>query len=297
MKSEEKIKISVIYITKDRKQELLRSIESCIKVKIDSMEIIIVDNASLENIGDEVGKLLNNAHIRFKYFYLNDNLGVSGGRNFAFSECIGKYVISLDDDSVISTDDFFNKIYIRMEENPGISAAALRIYEEVSDRYLEGVCFKKKNYSETQMYSYIGAGHVLRRKDFRDCKLYPERLMFGSEELYVALKIHKDKKILAYFDNIHILHLPSKINRVESDQRKMNVLVNTYLIRKYYYPKIFYPILYSIFVLRILKHKLLKYRSILKSMIQERYQPECMRTMNFGEFLWNFTRISPRYLF
>ena len=78
MKSEEKIKISVIYITKDRKQELLRSIESCIKVKIDSMEIIIVDNASLENIGDEVGKLLNNAHIRFKYFYLNDNLGEIG---------------------------------------------------------------------------------------------------------------------------------------------------------------------------------------------------------------------------
>lgn len=292
------VKLSIMYITRERKREIIRSIKTCIENKIKDMEIIVVDNASKDKTKEAVEKLLQEENISYQYVYSNINLGVSGGRNLAFSLCKGKYVLCLDDDSVIVTKKIFDKIYSKMEYNLDVVAAAIKIYEPETKKYLEGIKFENSHYKGMQMYSYIGAGHILRRNFFENKILYPEKLIFGSEELYSALLIHKNKKILAYFIDIEIIHIPSKMNRVVSDDRKLNILINTLVIRKYYYPKIMWTLLIIAFYLRVFNHKLYKFKKIkdINNIIRERFQSECMRPTTIKEFFCNIKKISLKKL-
>ena len=217
------IKISVMFITYNRKRELLRALESCVNNRISDMEIVIVDNNSLDGSQEAVSNYLKKNNISYKYFYSEINLGISAGRNKAFELCEGELVFCLDDDAVIVTNNFFQKLYEKMSKSDAV-AAAVQIYEPVSNRYLKGYTFEKDG--QLRSLSYIGAAHVLRTNFFKGTKLYPDSLVFGSEEYYVAYRIQKQQKKMLYFEDLIVHHLPSQVARVYGDDRKANIIAN-----------------------------------------------------------------------
>ena len=279
------MKISVMFITYNRKKELLRAIESCIKRRMDPMEIVIVDNHSHDGTQIEAECLLKENQMPFQYFYSEENLGVSEGRNVAFAMCKGEYVFCLDDDAIVETNGFFEKIYQRMKSGSDVVAAAVEIYEPESDRYLKGCTYKRKG--ETYALSYIGAAHVLKKDTFKGRKLYPSKVRFGSEESYIAYRIRAMKKKMLYLDSVRVLHLPSTIGRVYGEDRKLNIIINNHVIRNLCYPKIVLPLLYLTLRNRIWRHRFLKTRtySEIKEMIAERYDPAEVNRMSLAVFL------------
>lgn len=279
------MKMSVMFITYNRKKELLRAIESCVLNKMDEMEIIVVDNHSEDGTQDAVEELLKESKMPYKYKYLNDNLGVPGGRNFAFELCQGKYVFCMDDDAIIETEQFFEKIYNRMESFSDVVAAAVEIYEPGTGNYLKGFTYEKRGVKYA--HSYIGAAHLLKREAFIEKKLYPEKLKFGSEEAYIAYRIWAMGKKMLYIDELRVLHLPSKVARVYGSERKLNIIVNNYIIRNMCYPKVIKPILYLTFRNRLSRHRLIDeytYQDI-KQLIKERYDESEISRMSIRVFL------------
>ena len=95
------MKLSIMFITHNRKEELKRAIKSCIKNSIENMEFVIVDNNSTDGTESEIKQLLTDAKTKFTYFFSNTNLGVSGGRNKAYSLCKGEYIFGFDDDAIL----------------------------------------------------------------------------------------------------------------------------------------------------------------------------------------------------
>jgi GT2 family glycosyltransferase len=73
------------------------------------------------------------------YLPLDRNFGRMGySRNFALSHCRGKYVLFLDDDTVIMQNDFLKKLELLFEENDMIDAIVPRgraAFSLVRDRY------------------------------------------------------------------------------------------------------------------------------------------------------------------
>lgn len=277
-------KISVMIITYNRKRELLRALESCVNNKIPDMEIVIVDNNSLDGSQKAVSSYLEKNNISYKYFYSEVNLGISAGRNKAFELCEGELVFCLDDDAVIVSNNFFQMLYDKMSKSDAV-AAAVQIYEPANDRYLKGYIFEKDG--QLRSLSYIGAAHVLRTNFFEGTKLYPDSLVFGSEEYYVAYRIQKQQKKILYFEDLIVHHLPSQVARVYGDDRKASIIANNHVVRKMCYPIISLPALEIMLRLRVMKHGFHKneYWSRIKEMIRTRYSDEFVNRMSLKAFV------------
>lgn len=279
------MKMSVMFITYNRKKELLRALQSCVKNRMVGMEIIIVDNHSQDNTQEKVEAYLTNSDVPFNYFYSEVNMGVSEGRNTAFRMCRGEFVFCLDDDAMIDTKNFFQIIYDQMKKERDAVAAAVEIYEPFNERYLNGFIYEKDG--RKYALSYIGAAHVLKREFFEGSYLYPPTIRFGSEEYYIAYKVRKSKKKMLYISETKVLHLPSKIARVSGVKRDMNIIVNNYVIRKLCYPVITLPFLTFAFCIRITLHGYLKHNTFqcIHRWIHERYNKEYIDRMSIKEWI------------
>lgn len=256
------MKLTVAIITKDRYKELERAIHSCIKQNFDDMEFVIIDNGS----SDKTIEYLKNLSIKKLKIYLSDkNLGVSGGRNLAMSLSQGEYIFFLDDDAVIETQDLFVRLCRYLDDNENIGALALKVYEEITERYLIGPLQRNnKKQNEVNTLHYIGCAHVIRRAIFNNNKLYPSKLGYGSEELYASLRIWKRGFIIKYFDDVYIRHIPSSSNRLNERERQYNILLNMFIVKMLIYPLFFRIIACIIFLIRLIKNRYFNFKTLIK---------------------------------
>ncbi|CEN21615.1 glycosyltransferase family 2 protein [Paraclostridium sordellii] len=277
------MKLSVMFITYNRKDEILRAIKSCLENRIAKMEFVIVDNNSNDGTMAEVKKLLESSNIDYKYYFSDRNLGVSGGRNKAFSICSGEYVFCFDDDAIIKTELFFKKTCDFLDKNKDVAAIAYNIYEPKSGNYLIGQREKGVSIEENPLcLSFVGAAHTLRRELFSD-KIYPEKLFFGAEELYASHTIWSKGYKVVYVDDMKVDHLPSSINRTEGKVRDYNFILNQYIVRLLNYPYLLWPILTILFNLRLVKNKLLtpKYIKSIRQDLKIRYNKEERHVLSY----------------
>ena len=94
-------KISAIIPTYNSWGTLKECIRSLMQQSLKPTEIIIVDNASIDETGEEVKKLIKLTKL-IKYFKNNKNLGVTGGRNRGIKEADknSDYIFFFDHDMV-----------------------------------------------------------------------------------------------------------------------------------------------------------------------------------------------------
>ena len=89
--------VSVIIPTSNRAQLLARALESVISQTYDSLEIIVVDDASVDDTAGTIGKY-REAFRSFKYIKNENQLGGAGSRNVGIENATGEYIAFLDDD-------------------------------------------------------------------------------------------------------------------------------------------------------------------------------------------------------
>lgn len=89
-------KISVIITTYNRRYEVKRALESVIAQKVESLEIILVDDAS-EDLTEPFIKSYD--YPNMKYIRLEKNVGPGAARNIGIKEAHGEYIAFLDSDN------------------------------------------------------------------------------------------------------------------------------------------------------------------------------------------------------
>ena len=87
--------VSVAILTWNRRQYVLKAIESVVKQLYRPLEIILVDSASTDGTVAAVRKKYPEVRI----IRLHRNLGAVEGRNIALANCRGDIIFSLDDDA------------------------------------------------------------------------------------------------------------------------------------------------------------------------------------------------------
>lgn len=250
------MKLSIAFITNNRKEELLRAILSCQNninniINTKEAEYIIIDNASTDGTEKFIKTNVNIKNLQYKYS--SENLGVSGGRNLAFCLCKGDYVFFLDDDAIIASNYFFDSLISFMDKNNDIVAVSPDIQEPLTNSNLNS----NNNCIEGQLnliLSFCGCAHMLRRNFFKNIVLYPDNLKFGSEELYASIQAYSLDKLVVQYDKVKVEHYPSTVNRFVGDERKFNFIFNQYIIKKLLYPKIVLWITWFFYILHRVKH-------------------------------------------
>jgi GT2 family glycosyltransferase len=206
-------RLSVILITMNRQHILKQCLESILRQKFMDYEIVIVDNASIDGTGDMVQRLFPEA----RYFYLSDNVGAPGARNYGVRKATGEICFFLDDDAVFADNNALEKAMAYFDADHQLGCLAFRILEphDGLEEYKSIPRADKKIINGDYECSYFcGAGFALRRNVFLEIGMFWEALFFIGEELDFSYRlIDRGYKIVRSFV-ISVIHYETPQARI-----------------------------------------------------------------------------------
>ena len=246
---EKKYTLSICLVTMNRAQQLCEALKSCLACQLPKeTEFIIVDNASTDHTEEVVKTTLQESGYAYYYEKLPENLGVGGGRNYAYGKAKGDAVYMMDDDAVIDFErnpDFFLHALSLMKQYDDIATLTTQIYDIVwEDNRVQnkGPAIAEGLYS-CQMF--CGGSHFLKKKVFPNMPYLNNR--YGYEELPPSLRAVDLGKQNAFCPALLVIHKPA-INKWDwTDEKNCELLVKgfatSYAIKRMMYPFVFAPVL------------------------------------------------------
>ena len=127
--------ISLITVNYNATSDTVEFLQSVSHLTYTNIEVIVVDNASLQNPFDEIVS----AFPKVKFLRSEKNLGFAGGNNLGIKVANGKYLFFLNNDTILFP-DFLEPIVNFMESHP-----------------LAGMASPKVLYPDGKTLQYVGA--------------------------------------------------------------------------------------------------------------------------------------------
>ena len=281
--------LSIVIITCNRKEELRRTIVSCEENVSVTHEYIVIDNGSTDGTDKEIKELMDSG-CPIIYLKQTINLGVSGGRNVGFNYANGDVCYFIDDDAIVlSTGErCLDQAYLFFKENPNVYAMGTDCFDTERQTRLVGPVANGGDINEIcVLRSYIGCSHFIRKETniFPVDYLYPNNLIYGSEELYLGLNVFKHGGIVINYPYVKVEHNPSKKTRESRKERQRHGHINTYVIKRYYLPFPFSLVSAFFFLLRITRFEKLKAKEILSDFAEarKRFDKQYVNRLSFSE--------------
>ena len=254
------MKLSICVITMNRATQLKEALESCLSCDLPKeTEFVIIDNASTDNTEEIVRFVLGDSGYFYYYERLSENLGVGGGRNYAYEKARGEYAYMLDDDAVIDFEnqpDFFLRAIEYLEENKNIVTLTTQIYDTAWEKDRCNISGLQINDSLYKCLMFCGGSHFLRKSFYTDVPYLPNK--YGYEEIPPSLLAINEGKLNAFCPDLLIIHKPA-INKWDWNDEKNHALLIKgiaipYAIKSMMYPRLALPILKLATKRRIKKH-------------------------------------------
>lgn len=196
--------VSIAIVSYNRKDDLIKAIESCYRQTYRNIEIIVFDNASTDGTSDEIAKKFPEVKIIKSY----KNLGCPIGRNLAMANCNGDIIFSLDDDAIMDEKCIENIVKTFSESNNRIKVVACKIIEKNSNRKLPN---KRK-----KIGLFTGCAFAIKKDVLYEVGFFPDYFRQG-EETYLALKILDKGYEILYNPECIVYHNVSPKNRTSYD--------------------------------------------------------------------------------
>ncbi len=197
---------AVVVLSCGNFQETERCLESIYKNTFTPVKVILVENGSLPSVVWDVEQLQQNFR-NLTIHYLKENLGVGQGRLAGLRLAVGKYVIFLDNDMIVSTEGWIAKLIQRLESVPGAAVVGCRVMdgEKVA---MCGGHLKMKNGTLTLDHSYtdldrsdpkarqaecdvIHGGATLFKRGLFGEFTFPKEYFYGHEDCDFMLQIRE----------------------------------------------------------------------------------------------------------
>ena len=190
------MKISIAVLTYNRKEKVidaLRSAYSQVLPEDTSIEVVVVDNASVDFTFETVCSLFPDA----KIIRTHKNLGCPGGRNILYANCTGDVIVNLDDDGQLEC-DVVAKTIAMFQHHPRAGVIAFKQVE---------VPGEDKNFERTTCQSNFSGGlSAFRREVIEEVGPYPDDFFLCGEEENLALRVINAGFEIIYAPNIRMIH-------------------------------------------------------------------------------------------
>jgi GT2 family glycosyltransferase len=241
--------------------ELLKNISSLTNADKLLEEVIIVNNASVEDYTQVKNYIKENPQLPFKYFDAPENLGVARGRNYAIEKSSAALLIMLDDDAVLQNKDCLNNLVAEFdtentEREKAIVSFKVLYYGSLQmqinalpHKHFEE--YRNKPFFET--YYFAGGAHAIKRKVLKEIGNYPENFFYGMEEYDMSYRILDAGYSIVYSDKIVMLHKESPTGRRPKEEKARMMWVNKSKVAYKYLPYKFYvstAIMWSFYYLK-----------------------------------------------
>jgi len=110
----EELLVSAIIVTYNRKDEVIECVESVLRSTYKKIEVIVVDNASLDNTADVLEEKFSG---KVQLIRSEKNIYAGGGRNLGAANAKGEYLLFIDSDNVIAP-DMIEQLLEGIRQNP-----------------------------------------------------------------------------------------------------------------------------------------------------------------------------------
>jgi len=209
------MKISVVIITHNRKEDIIRTIAGFKQQKYSNFEIIIVDNAS----NDGTKEMMKSDYSDIRYLWLPNNFDIKA-INIGIELSDGDIIWRTDDDSFPEDENSFQLAVDIFSNYPDIHIICTEDIEvrrdyEVWEWYhkpVDKINIPKEGYPS---YGFHGTGAAIRRYVYDHIGGFWE---FGFEELEFSTRAIRAGYNLRYYPNIRVLHFASQTGRMLSER-------------------------------------------------------------------------------
>jgi GT2 family glycosyltransferase len=135
--------VSIITINYNQLMHTCALLDSLKKISYPSIEVIVVDNASVENPETTIA----NNYPEVKLILSKDNLGFAGGNNLGIALAKGKYLLFINNDTEVDT-AFLEPLVNLFETNPNAGIASPKIiYYNSGDIIQYAGCYRINPYT------------------------------------------------------------------------------------------------------------------------------------------------------
>lgn len=201
--------VSIVILTMNRSSHMRIVLENISLQSLVPEEIIIIDNHSKE-IEQQKNRELADKY-KADYYLMNENLGVSGGRNFGLKKAKGDIIIEIDDDAEFESIHAIRNArqILKKHKNIGIIAFSILKNKNMDFRREEFPFFnkmKKLNNPLTECAWFIGAGHAFRKEIFDKVNYYNDFYPYGQEEIDLSIRVKDSGYDIFYAKDIKVFH-------------------------------------------------------------------------------------------
>ena len=243
------MKLSICVITMNRAEQLKKALSSCLMCKLpQDTEFVVIDNASADHTERVVREALGPCGCSYYYEKLAQNLGVGGGRNYAYEKACGDYAYMLDDDAVIDCEKdplFFVKAVGIMDQNPQFVTLTTQIYDTAWEKNRVGASGPMIAEGLFKCKMFCGGSHFLRRSFYKEPPYLPNK--YGYEEIPPSLRAINAGKLNVFCSELLVIHNPAVNKWNFNDEKNHALLIKeislSYAIKSMMYPKVMLPVL------------------------------------------------------
>lgn len=248
--------LTVAFITCNRKDQFAKAVVSCEQhIKNIQWQLVVVDNHSTDGTKEWTEKHFQSNPSKLKYLYMEDNLGVAGARNVAYTEADGDIVYFLDDDAIIDGyDDCLDRAYSYMQKHREFALMGTDIYDHKINGPLNSIPQKGNSLKTgTHTIGFVGASHFINKSILGDIVLYPSFIFYGGEEFYLSMTTYNKDFDCGFYDGYTVHHYPSMKTRLSDVEIKMSLYCNAYRVRAALFPKEYKSLIKLFYYINIIR--------------------------------------------
>lgn len=226
--------VSVVIVTWNRRDDVLRAIQSVYNQAWRPVEVIVVDNGSI----DSTAEAITNAYPEVRLLRMAQNLGASGGRNPGITAARGDIIFLLDSDATLS-DDTLARVVQRFAQDDQVGILTCKMLNAHTgdlDAWLFSEGSKNDQDREFASYGLLEGAGAVRRQVFERIGLFAPELIVYREGEEFSLRAWNAGFEVLYFPDGVVYHYASPHSRLSDRHRQYFDLRNALRIYLTLYP-------------------------------------------------------------
>ncbi len=288
--------LSIIIVTLNRKQEVVKCIETILAQDFQNYEIIIIDNNSSDGTSETIKKNFPTV----KLYKTNKNMGTSYTRNAAINFSKGENILFLDSDTYLKDNKTLSQMVKKLEGEVHVLGGESIINENneiIGKKKLElfpngmikGYILNDKNFSKVEVLATCNL--LTKKKYVEDVGGFDHYFFFYLEDLDLTYRMKKKGFNLYLLDECNIVHYFSSntrfTNYFKSYRNRIFFLIKNFKITN----TLILPIYDFFYFININSLKRI-YSSFFKNRKIENYRIKTVdKKFNFENIFYTFQKI------